>query len=383
MVRFAISAMVLVATFTGCGSSAWWSAAEGSSRQTRGNDKTDARAKADKPDARAKADKPDARADAIARAQIWTPTDVPSMDVKAGPKRLDSFPFRATLTCDYLPKELSGASPKFACRLGDEDEIKVKFGGANAEVYAEVAATRLLWALGFPSDQMYPVKVICRRCPATLAGMARDNDESVFDPATVERKLPGREFPGEEGWAWNELDTIDEKAGGAPRAHRDALRLLAVLLQHTDTKPQQQRLLCLDDAPAEPKDTTCLRPLMMVNDLGLTFGRANTFNLNEKAMNLVAWSETPVWKGETGCVGNLPKSFTGTLDNPVISEEGRQFLTTLLNALTDAQLRDIFETARVTLRTRDPLKAKSGFATVEEWVSAFKQKRSEIANRRC
>src|SRR5688572_2093662 len=154
MVRFAISAMVLLATFTGCGSSAWWSAAEGSSPQTRGNDKTDARAKADKPDARAKADKPDARADAIARAQIWTPTDVPSMDVKVGPKRLDSFPFRATLTCDYLPKELSGASPKFACRLGDEDEIKVKFGGANAEVYAEVAATRLLWALGFPSDQM-------------------------------------------------------------------------------------------------------------------------------------------------------------------------------------------------------------------------------------
>jgi hypothetical protein len=91
----------------------------------------------------------------------------------------------------------------------------------------------------------------------------------------------------------------------------------------------------------------------------------------------------PVWKGPTGCVGNLPKSFTGTLENPVISEEGREFLSRLLGALTDAQLRDLFEVARVTLRTRDPIKARSGFATVDEWVAAFKAKRSQIAERRC
>ena len=361
MVRFAISAMVLIATFTGCGSSSWWSAAE--ARASGKNEKSNA------------------RADVIARAQVWMPTDVATMDIRAGLKRADGFPFRATIACDYLPKQLSGASPKFACRVGDEDELKVKFGGTNAEVYAEVAATRLLWALGFGADQMYPVKVICRRCPATLAGMARDNNEWVFDPATVERKRPGREYPGEEGWAWTELETVNPEVGGAPRAHRDALRLLAVFLQHTDTKPQQQRLLCLDDAADGSKE--CQRPLMMVNDLGLTFGRANTFNLNEKAMNLAEWSTTPIWKGEAGCVGNLPKSFTGTLENPVISEDGRQFLATLLGKLTDTQIRDLFETARVSLRLRDPLKAKSGFASADEWVAAFKDKRAQIAQRRC
>jgi hypothetical protein len=360
MVRLAISAMVLIATFTGCGSSAWWSAAE-----ARAKKNADA----------------NPRAEAVARAQVWTPTDVATRDVKVGPKRADAFPFRAIVNCDYLPKQLSGASPKFACRVGDEDELKVKYGGTNAEVYAEVAATRLLWALGFGADQMYTVKVICRRCPATLAGMARDNNEWVFDPATVERKLPGREFPGEEGWAWSELEAVNPEVGGAPKAHRDALKLLAVFLQHTDTKPQQQRLLCRDDAPEDSKE--CRQPLMMINDLGLTFGRANTFNLNEKAMNLAEWSATPIWKGETGCVGNLPKSFTGTLDNPVIGEAGRKFLAGLLGALTDTQIRDLFETARVTLRLRDPLKAKSGFATVDEWVTAFKAKRQQIADRRC
>jgi hypothetical protein len=41
------------------------------------------------------------------------------------------------------------------------------------------------------------------------------------------------------------------------------------------------------------------------------------------------------------------------------------------------------EVQRVTLRLRDPGKAKSGFATVEEWTDAFKRKRQEIVERRC
>jgi hypothetical protein len=198
----------------------------------------------------------------------------------------------------------------------------------------------------------------------------------------VERKLPGCEFD-EAGWSWRELEAIREEAGGAPRAHRDALKLLAVFLQHTDTKPQQQRLLCVDEQSDDDEEPSCERPMMMINDLGLTFGRANTFNVNEKAMNLTQWSATPVWKDAAGCVGNLPKSFTGTLDNPVISEQGRQFLAKLLGRLTDAQIHDLFEVSRATLRLRDPLKAKSGFTTIEEWVAAFKQKRTEISERRC
>jgi hypothetical protein len=357
MKRLGISAVAIASSFLACGSSAWWSAAEAGDKE-----------------------KTNPRTDAIARAQVWTPTDVASADMKAGLPRPDSFPFRATIECDYEPKQLSGASPKFACRAGNEDELKVKYGGNNAEVYAEVASTRLLWALGFAADQMYPVRVICHKCPETLAGgIARENNTYLFDPAVIERKLPGREL-GDDGWAWRELESVREEAGGAPRAHRDALKLLAVFLQHTDTKPQQQRLICLGESE---ESTTCDRPMMMINDVGLTFGRANTFNLNDKAMNLVQWSATPVWKGATGCVGNLPKSFTGTLDNPVISEAGRKFLAGLLNQLTDAQLRDVFDVARVTLRLRDPGKARSGFATTQEWVDAFKRKRTEITGRTC
>ena len=122
----------------------------------------------------------------------------------------------------------------------------------------------------------------------------------------------------------------------------------------------------------------------MISDVGLTFGRANRSNANATGgVNLTAWSKTPVWKEDQRCVGNLPKSFTGTLDDPAISEEGRRFLANLLVQLSDRQIRDLFEVARVELRLRTPGDISSGFATIDEWLDTFKAKRSEIVTRRC
>ena len=316
----------------------------------------------------------------IARSKVWRATDIPTMNLKSGPESRGSFAPGETVTCDYLDKELTGASPKFACRLPDGDELKVKYGGANGEVYAEVAASRLLWALGFGADRMYSVRVVCRGCPETFGGIRRSNGERILDPAAVERKLSQRELA--DRWEWDELEQTDQSVGGATRAERDALKLLAVLLQHSDSKPVQQRIVCLDEDASE--GARCATPLMMVNDLGITFGRANTWNKQPRgSVNLAEWAKLPIWKDRQACIGNLAGSWTGTLKNPVISEAGRQFLADLLVQLSDEQLRDMFETARINLRTRAPETARGGFATVDEWVSAFKQKRTEIVEHRC
>ena len=314
---------------------------------------------------------------------MWSPTDVAAMDLKTGPSGPGSFAFHETVTCKYLDKKLSGKSPKFACVIGKDDEVKVKFGGNNGEVYGEVLATRLLWALGFPADRMYPVNVICQGCPDEYLGIERGNDESRFDPAVIERKADGTEW-GKKGWSWKELDAIDGERGGASRAHRDALKLLAVFIQHSDSKPEQQRIICGSKAKW-PDPGTCEDPFLMISDLGLTFGRATRSNANEPSgVNLEAWRQTPVWKDdEKGCVGNLPKSFTGTLSEPEISEAGRQFLANLLTQLSDRQLQDLFEAARVRYRLRSPGKVDSGFATEADWVEAFKAKRDQIVQRRC
>lgn len=324
------------------------------------------------------------RARLIADAQIWRSTDIRSADLKTGPRVKGAFPFRATVNCQYVDKSFSGNTPKFACDAGGGDVVKVKYGGANGEVYGEVLATRLLWALGFGADAMFPVNVICRGCPDEFGGMIRSGRESRFEPAVIEREMPGVEWPrdGRGGWSWRDLDEVAPSERGASRAQRDALKLLAVFLQHTDSKPEQQRILCLGGAPRG--SDTCVRPFLMINDLGRTFGRASRSNADSaSSVNLEAWRDTPVWTDERRCTGNLPKSFSGTLDNPTISEDGRRFLANLLAQLSDGQIRDLFEVARVELRLRNPGDVSSGFATVDQWVAAFKAKRTEIANRRC
>jgi hypothetical protein len=329
---------------------------------------------------------------AIARAQIWSATTIRSKDLLAGPDEPGAFPFRADVECEYAGRNGGGLSPKFECNAGRE-RVKVKFGGTNAEVYGEVAATRLLWALGFGADRMYPVRVICRKCPKTLiaggdTGPGRSviegaNRELIFDPAAIERKMPGKMLPGAPGWSWRELDAAAVGPGGATRAQRDALRLLAVFLQHGDSKPINQRLICRGGWHPEAAEP-CSDPFMLIQDLGLTFGRANAGNSNSTGgANLKKWSTTPIWKDQATCVGNLRASRDGTLDSPIISEEGRQFLASLLTQLSDGQIHDLFTVARVDLRLRSPDEVSSGYATIEEWAAAFKQKRDQIVNRRC
>jgi hypothetical protein len=324
---------------------------------------------------------PQARLAAIRRAQVWSPTNVPAMNMKAGPQVPGSYAPESAVECEYRNKKLSGNSPKFVCAVDASTELKVKYGADNGEVYAEVAATRLLWALGFPADAMYPVTVDCRGCPPDpRTSAAGQSDHRLVNPAAIELRMGGAsiEVRSESGWAWPELDLVDPAAGGAPLAQRDALKLLAVVLQHSDSKPEQQRIVCPPEHTRENEE--CAKPVMMVNDLGQTFGRANTFNRNPlSSVNFERWAGTTVWTDAPDCVGNLPRSHTGTLDKPRISDAGRRFLGDLLGQLTDAQLHDLFEVARFPRRHTDSVRA----ATVSEWVDAFKRKRSEIVNRTC
>src|SRR6266852_10796 len=282
----------------------------------------------------------------IQRAQLWTLTDVSEMDIRVGPGT-GAFQPNETVRCDYVTRlQLPGSTRKFYCDVGDGDVVKVRYGKDNGEVEGGLLASRLLWALGVGADRVYPVRVICRGCsPDPWNRRERIPGEQMFDPATIERKPKGDDMNGEDkgGWSWAELDLIDERQGGAPKAHRDALKLLAVFMQHTDSKPEQQRLLCL---PGGLTDSGCDRPFMMVHDVGVTFGHANLFNRNGPgSVNFNGWSKTPIWRDAPTCVGNMSKSFGGTLADPKISEAGRQFLADRLVQLTDQQLRDLFEVA--------------------------------------
>lgn len=353
----------------------------------------------------------------IERARVWQPVNTSSLDLIKGPALPAAERVAAHTTCTYVhPEEpLSGNTPKFQCAIAKGDEVKVKYGQANGEVYAEVAASRLFWALGFKADTMLPTRVTCINCPVDpfAAGATdwrakppTDLATREFDPAVIERDLRGKkiEVPGYEGWAWPELDQIRPRpstslraSGGATRAHLDALKLLAVFIQHSDSKPDQQEIVCeqgrtrKDAAGSE----TCRAPWLVIKDLGATFGKAT--RLNSSKMVLADWDSAGIWKvvpstsakatvDKAGpCVGNLPRSLTGSLEDPVISEAGRRFLSRRLAMLSDRQIRDLFTVSQIERRGEEITGAdgRKRKVTVADWVRVFKRKRSEIAAARC
>lgn len=317
------------------------------------------------------------RADALRRARVWAPpaTPIPSADLSGNPTGPGTFGAADVVPCRFELKSSEGRTPKFSCVLAGGDVIKVKYGRNNPETFGEVAATRLVAALGFGADRMYVVgKVRCFGCPAfpypkvgIFDALRADPSRAIeFEMAVIERRIPGREIDG--GWAWPELSATDPAAGGASRAEVDALRLLAVFLNNWDAKPVNQRLLCQDAGADAP--TRCEQPLAYMQDLGQTFG--------PKSIDLDGWTRTPVWADAGTCrvsMRDLPWQ-GATFEDAAISEPGRQFLAGLLRQLTEPQIRGLFTGARFTDFFRN-----AAAADVDAWTRTFLARVAQIADR--
>ncbi len=365
---------------------------------------------------------PKDRLAAMHAAALFFPKAVAEASILEGPaqdKKLFQLHFNDKVICDFAApgKEMGGNTPKFSCKITrvesadgtvqtltpemDEEPVKVKFGADDNEVYAEVAATRLMWALGYPADAWFSVRVECHNCPENPISGSGSPGTHTFDPATIVRKYPGHKMyedgKEEEGWSWKELDT----ANGRPTYERDGLKLLAAFLQHSDNKPPQQRLACDKvhvDQTTQPFTTTCDKPIMLVQDVGATFGGGGMFTSNGSAkMNLQVWSSRKLWnKVGTGgapkqCQAALHKSLTAHdgLSDPQISEEGRRFDAGLMCQLSDHQIEELFKAARAAAMPQyhnHDGSFKSGVdeaSVIRQWVEAFKQKREQLASGRC
>ena len=208
---------------------------------------------------------------AMRRAQVWVKPRVPIESVQFAANPDDRFRPDQVVHCRFAPSPTSGNTPKFDCTMADGESLKVKYGASNPEIFAEVIATRLLSALGFPTDHMHVVGAVeCAGCPrdpfkaldclgregATVRSCFGDIDyrrTRTFSDAVIERRLAGRplESGKRRGWAWHELANVDPQQGGASRAEVDAFRLLAAFLAHWDNKSENQRLVCLDEDTVE------------------------------------------------------------------------------------------------------------------------------------
>ena len=358
----------------------------------------------------------------LARADVWLEASPPRRspeELVKGPPAEGAFPFNAEIACTFVEPDahdpLGGMTPKFSCKLPSGEVVKVKYShdGSNHEVYSEIMASRIAWAIGLPADRMYPVRVTCTNCPeepwaayvqtyGTAMNKLRYREPGPrgtrrFDVAAIERKLDAAKIekaPDDAGWGFDELPRRDDsyfKLGAAERAaydqahpeqtRFDALRLYAAWAKHADNKADNQRLVCPKDAVTA--DKKCTRPIVMIHDMGISYGGGTELGglLYEKVAkaSLPGWTndeKSPTWKDFDSCTASLRGSaWSGTLDNPRVSDAGRAMLASRLRGVDDAQLAAIFRAARIDEKGEtwtDPDSGETRKVTSADWVRMFK-----------
>ena len=324
------------------------------------------------------------RLDALSRAAVWqAPPPIAKARFEPDPKQ------PREVTCTFEITQLGGTAPKFDCRTAEGERIRVKYG-RSPEVPSEVASAKLLHALGFGADSVMLVeRVRCYGCPnepfmtmktlgfagaEKLYGKVMNTKEfKDFEWAAVERRHEGRpiETDDVEGWAFFELDVIDAKKGGAPKAHVDALRLLAVFLSHWDNKSENQRLMCLSEKDW-PEGGKCSKPFAMLQDVGSAWG--------PRKVDLPEWEKAPIWADRAACkvsMDSLP--YHGATFTPTtVTEAGRRHLGGLLSQLTDQQIDALFRHSRFDQSTGIIGGVKA--ASIADWVRAFRGKVRQITD---
>ena len=288
---------------------------------------------------------------------------------------------RDEVSCTFVRHAPGGTSLKFDCTLDDGEVIRVKYAH-QPEIHAEVAATRLLAALGYASDHVYMVhRVHCRGCPLNpfvttqlldaigLDGdetsRATSNDQRDFEWVAVERKFDAAPIEDErrEGWAWWELKMVQ-----APRVELDALRLLAVFLAHWDNKADNQRLVCMNQSLEEEEPQACRDSVLMIQDVGATFGPTK--------VNLSQWRHVPLWADRATCTVSMhAMPYRGaTFGDAQISDEARVRVGSELAAFSDADLRKWFADARFPQFYENTDDGKD----LDAWVSAYRDRVSQM-----
>ena len=280
----------------------------------------------------------------------------------------------------------------------EPDRIKVKYlkpphpnhNTRYNEVFTEIAASRILWALGFPADHQYPVATAsCVGCGAApFEDDKKDNTALlhdapvVFKVSTVERQLAWDDIDPENDETWSWQDAANFYRNGQytrqQKVEYDAYRLALALFTYHNPIDIQNRLSCAEwkAGAADPK--VCARPMTFVQDLGSTFGKDGFF-VNPRG-SFKDWQGQTVFKKLDRCEMRYP------LDGDKVPlKEGQDLLVSRLGVLTREHVRAIFKTARFDImdqeqltRLRNAGNPNPADAALDEWTNVFMSHVDEI-----
>ena len=264
------------------------------------------------------------------------------------------------------------------------------------EVFTAVAATRFMWVLGFPADNVYPAgSASCIGCTADPFGKkVSDNKASTKDPpdvfkvVNVERELAWDEISPENDETWSWSDTAKFYSDGEwthkQKVEYDAYRLALGLIHYHNALPQQNRLDCAEWEPeAAGHSKVCRRPVIYVHDLGSTFGKKRSgldlFGTNPRG-SFSAWEPQTVFVNPGKC--ELRATLLG--DGQVL-KEAQNLMIERLARLDRDTVKTIFRVSRFNKMDQKQLRRlrASGTQNVEEaaldeWTNVFLKRVEEV-----
>jgi hypothetical protein len=280
------------------------------------------------------------------------------------------------------------------------DRIKVKYlkpehpghDKRYNEVFTEIAASRFLWALGFPADHQYPVAAAsCVGCTADpFKDNLKDNaallgaTPATFKVALVERQIPWDDIDpeGDETWSWQDAATFynNGQFTRQQKVEYDAYRMAIGLFNYHNDIAIQNRLTCAEWKADASDPKICTKPMMFVQDLGSTFGK-NTFLAANSRGNFKDWQSQTVFKKAEKC--ELRNSLAGG-KQPL--KEAQDLLKQRIASLDRARVRAIFQVARFDMMDQEQLTrlrasgaADVSAAALDEWTNVFMSRLAEIS----
>lgn len=264
------------------------------------------------------------------------------------------------------------------------------------EVFTEVAASRIMWVLGLPADHVYAVgSAACIGCTADPFGSnLRENKASlkdapvVFKIVSAERETPWDEIDPENDSTWSWTDAAKFYSDGEwtrqQKVEYDAYRLALGLFHYHNAIDVQNRLVCAEWDPETPGHAkTCKRPMIFVQDLGSTFGKAkgalNFLGTNPRG-SFSDWQAQTVFSNAATC--ELRATLGG--DKRVL-KDAQDLMIQRLSRLDAQTVKSIFRVARFQImdqkqlrRLRESGSADAESAALEEWTSTFLKRIEEI-----
>ncbi|HEY6331382.1 MAG TPA: hypothetical protein VI756_18800 [Blastocatellia bacterium] len=191
------------------------------------------------------------KADANGPAVLWNdPGDITSLDLFYGIGGASNAPdLSAKFT--YVGRDKKGTQKKLYVNDDKGGEWIVKFG---VEAKPETAATRIVWAMGYHTDEDYFVKRV------HIEGLKDDAVDVRF-----KRRHHGYKDIGK--WNWDQNPFLGTR-------ELDGLKVLMLILNNWDLKTSNNKIVVVDKKhDRQPNHQQANDRIYYVGDLGATFGK--------------------------------------------------------------------------------------------------------------